>query len=74
MQYATLSSHKYFSFILLLVYGKRKTEAIAGSEADSGYLSVGCIEKLKNGKSNYGYSYLRAQWYIEKEKMQLFEF
>ena len=29
---------------------------------------IGCVEKLKNTKSNYGYSYFIAPWYIETEK------
>ena len=33
----------------------------------SGY-PLGCSEKLKNAKSNYGYSYFMAPWYIETEK------
>ena len=36
--------------------------------------SVGCSEKLKNAKSNYGYSYFMTPWYIETEKTQFFEF
>ena len=30
--------------------------------------TVGCVEKLKNKKSNYGYSYFIAPWYIETKK------
>ena len=30
---------------------------------------LGCSEKLKNAKSNYGYSYFIAPWYIETEKI-----
>ena len=29
---------------------------------------LGCVEKLRNTKSNYGYSYFIAPWYIETEK------
>ena len=36
--------------------------------------TVGCSEKLKNAKSNYGYSYFIAPWYIESEKTRFFEF
>ena len=35
---------------------------------------LGCSEKLKNAKSNYGYSYFIAPWYIETEKTWFFEF
>ena len=35
---------------------------------------LGCVEKLKNTKSNYGYSYFIAPWYIETEKTWFFEF
>ena len=31
-------------------------------------------EKLKNAKSNYGYSYLIAPWYIKTEKTWFFKF
>ena len=33
---------------------------------------LGCSEKLKNAKSNYGYSYFMAPWYIETEKTRFF--
>ena len=29
---------------------------------------LGCVVKLRNAKSNYGYSYFIAPWYIETEK------
>ena len=29
---------------------------------------LGCVEKLKNTKSNYGFSYFIAPWYKETEK------
>ena len=32
--------------------------------------TLGCVEKLKNTKSNYGYSYFIAPWYIETEKLR----
>ena len=32
------------------------------------YCILGCVEKLKNTKSNYGYSYSIAPWYLETEK------
>ena len=33
---------------------------------------IGCVEKLKYTKSNYGYSYFIAPWYIETEKNMIF--
>ena len=35
---------------------------------------LGCVENLKNTKSNYGYLYFIAPWYIETEKTWFFEF
>ena len=36
--------------------------------------TLGCSEKLENAKSNYGYSYFMAPWYIETEKRDFFNF
>ena len=33
-----------------------------------GSIDIGCSEKLKNSKFNYGYSYFIALGYIETEK------
>ena len=34
--------------------------------------TLGCSENFKNAKSNYGYSYFMAPWYIETEKTHFF--
>ena len=35
---------------------------------DGPFAHLGCVEKLENTKSNYGYSYFIAPWYVETEK------
>ena len=35
---------------------------------------LGCVEKLENTKSNYGYSHFIAPWYIETEKHDFLNF
>ena len=36
------------------------------------FCTIGCSEKFKNAKSNFGYSYFMTLWYIETEKTRFF--